>query len=59
MSESNRAASTTKTFGKSTREIPHQSQKAQKWYPVEDEAQPKKVLHIVHENIVMIKSAIL
>ncbi|KFY20376.1 hypothetical protein V491_03764, partial [Pseudogymnoascus sp. VKM F-3775] len=32
-----------KTFGKSTREIPHHSQKASKWYPAEDEAQHKKV----------------
>ncbi|XDG06552.1 hypothetical protein ABKA04_006167 [Annulohypoxylon sp. FPYF3050] len=34
---------TTKTFGKSTREVPHPSQKAQKWYPAEDEAKPKTV----------------
>jgi len=32
---------TKKTFGKSSREVP--AQKAQKWYPAEDEAQPKKV----------------
>jgi len=32
-----------KTFGKSTREVPHHTQKAQKWYPAEDEYQPKKV----------------
>ncbi|EHL02401.1 putative 60S ribosomal protein L6-B [Glarea lozoyensis 74030] len=32
-----------KTFGKSTREVPHHSQKASKWYPAEDEAQHKKV----------------
>ncbi|TVY50149.1 60S ribosomal protein [Lachnellula occidentalis] len=32
-----------KTFGKSTREVPHHSQKAKKWYPAEDEAVPKKV----------------
>ncbi|KAI1105218.1 ribosomal protein L6e-domain-containing protein [Jackrogersella minutella] len=34
-------ASVKKTFGKSTREVPHPSQKAQKWYPVDDEAKPK------------------
>ncbi|KAI1501762.1 ribosomal protein L6e-domain-containing protein [Biscogniauxia marginata] len=33
--------STKKTFGKSTREVPHASQKAQKWYPAEDEPKPK------------------
>ena len=33
----------TKKFGKGERTIPHHSQKAQKWYPVDDEAQPKKV----------------
>jgi len=32
-----------KTFGKSTREVPHHSQKAKKWYPAEDEAVQKKV----------------
>ncbi|KAI1382240.1 ribosomal protein L6e-domain-containing protein [Hypoxylon crocopeplum] len=35
--------STQKKFGKSTREVPHASQKAQKWYPAEDEAKPKTV----------------
>jgi hypothetical protein len=35
-----------KTFGKSTREVPHHSQKAKKWYPAEDEAVPKKVCYI-------------
>ncbi|KAI2784795.1 translation protein SH3-like domain-containing protein [Daldinia loculata] len=33
--------STQKTFGKSTREVPHPSQKAQKWYPADDDSQPK------------------
>ncbi|KAH9902262.1 ribosomal protein L6e-domain-containing protein [Xylariomycetidae sp. FL2044] len=33
--------STQKTFGKSTREVPHASQKAQKWYPVDEASQPK------------------
>ncbi|KAL9621582.1 MAG: hypothetical protein Q9160_003974 [Pyrenula sp. 1 TL-2023] len=32
----------TKKFGKGERTIPHSSQKAQKWYPAEDVAQPKK-----------------
>ncbi|KAI4863758.1 ribosomal protein L6e-domain-containing protein [Hypoxylon rubiginosum] len=35
--------STQKKFGKSTREVPHPSQKAQKWYPAEDDAKPKAV----------------
>ncbi|KAI1759745.1 ribosomal protein L6e-domain-containing protein [Hypoxylon sp. FL1150] len=35
--------SSQKTFGKSTREVPHPSQKAQKWYPAEDDAKPKTV----------------
>ncbi|EEA20439.1 60S ribosomal protein L6 [Talaromyces marneffei ATCC 18224] len=33
----------TKKFGKGERTIPHHSQKAQKWYPVDDETAPKKV----------------
>ncbi|KAK7923190.1 50S ribosomal protein L6e [Apiospora marii] len=37
------SAPTSKKFGKSTREVPHHSQKAQKWYPADDEAQPKAV----------------
>jgi len=41
--EASRPAGQTKTFGKSTREVPHHTQKAKKWYPAEDEAQPKKV----------------
>ncbi|RFU24517.1 hypothetical protein B7463_g11824, partial [Scytalidium lignicola] len=36
-------APTKKTFGKSTRLVPHHTQKASKWYPAEDEAQPKQV----------------
>ncbi|KAI1345138.1 ribosomal protein L6e-domain-containing protein [Xylariaceae sp. FL0016] len=35
--------STQKKFGKSTREVPHHSQKAQKWYPAQDEPKPKTV----------------
>jgi large subunit ribosomal protein L6e len=31
----------TKTFGKSQRVVP--ADKAQKWYPVDDQSQPKKV----------------
>ncbi|KAI1845596.1 hypothetical protein JX265_010483 [Neoarthrinium moseri] len=34
---------TSKKFGKSTREVPHHSQKAQKWYPADDESKPKTV----------------
>jgi large subunit ribosomal protein L6e len=33
----------TKKFGKQERTVPHQSQKASKWYPAEDQKQPKKV----------------
>jgi large subunit ribosomal protein L6e len=32
---------TQKTFGKSTRDVP--KEKAQKYYPAEDESKPKKV----------------
>jgi hypothetical protein len=42
-SEATRPAGQKKTFGKSTREVPHHSQKAKKWYPAEDEVQPRKV----------------
>jgi large subunit ribosomal protein L6e len=41
--EATRPASQKKTFGKSTREVPHHTEKAKKWYPAEDEAVPKKV----------------
>jgi hypothetical protein len=41
--EATRPAGQKKTFGKSTREVPHHTQKAKKWYPAEDEVQPKKV----------------
>ncbi|KAK3394636.1 ribosomal protein L6e-domain-containing protein [Podospora didyma] len=37
------SAPTTKTFGKSTRSVPTAAEKAQKWYPAEDVAQPRKV----------------
>ncbi|KAJ6120503.1 60S ribosomal protein L6 [Penicillium sp. IBT 18751x] len=33
----------TKQFGKGQRTVPHPAQKAMKWYPVDDESQPKKV----------------
>jgi hypothetical protein len=33
----------TKSFGKGERSIPHHSQKANKYYPAEDESVPKKV----------------
>ncbi|ROW11529.1 hypothetical protein VMCG_01344 [Cytospora schulzeri] len=33
----------TKTFGKGSRQVPHHSEKAQKWYPAEGDAQPRKV----------------
>ena len=41
--EATRPAGQKKTFGKSTREVPHHSQKAKKWYPADDESQAKKV----------------
>ncbi|PVH86079.1 putative 60S ribosomal protein L6-B [Cadophora sp. DSE1049] len=41
--EATRPAGQTKTFGKSTREVPHHSQKARKFYPAEDEAVARKV----------------
>ncbi|CAP64951.1 uncharacterized protein PODANS_1_13420 [Podospora anserina S mat+] len=37
------SAPTTKTFGKSTRSVPAPAEKAQKWYPAEDEAKPRQV----------------
>lgn len=33
----------TKTFGKGSRTVPHHSEKAQKWYPAEGDAQSRKV----------------
>ncbi|KAK3383373.1 ribosomal protein L6e-domain-containing protein [Lasiosphaeria ovina] len=36
-------APTTKTFGKSSRTVPHHSEKAQKWYPAEDESKPRQI----------------
>lgn len=41
--EATRPAHTKKTFGKSTREVPHHSQKAKKWYPAQDEVVARKV----------------
>lgn len=40
---SEQKASTSKTFAKGKRDVPHSSQKAKKYYPAEDEKQPKKV----------------
>ncbi|KAM0296327.1 hypothetical protein ACHAPM_010319 [Fusarium culmorum] len=37
------AKPTSKTFGKSTREVPASSEKAKKWYPAGDDAENKKV----------------
>jgi len=37
------AEPTTKQFGKSTREVPASADKAKKWYPADDESEPKKV----------------
>ncbi|KAF5661014.1 50S ribosomal L6e protein [Fusarium heterosporum] len=37
------SAPTSKTFGKSTREVPASSEKAKKWYPADDDAENKKV----------------
>jgi len=38
-----KADSQTKKFGSGSREIPAASQKAQKWYPADDEPEAKKV----------------
>ncbi|UKZ79557.1 hypothetical protein TrVFT333_007314 [Trichoderma virens FT-333] len=37
------AKPTTKQFGKSTREVPASADQAKKWYPADDESEPKKV----------------
>jgi hypothetical protein len=37
------AKPTSKTFGKSTREVPASSEKAKKWYPADDDAENEKV----------------
>ena len=37
----------TKEFGNSERTIPHHIEKARKFYPVEDEAKPKKVRQLI------------
>jgi large subunit ribosomal protein L6e len=47
-----------KTFGKSTREVPAAGQKAQKWYPAEDDAQPKKVSRIMIQTMVACEEGI-
>jgi len=40
---STETSTTTKTFGKGTREKPYNEIKAAKWYPTQDESKPKKV----------------
>ncbi|KAL9109361.1 MAG: hypothetical protein Q9227_005991 [Pyrenula ochraceoflavens] len=45
---SSEAKPQTKKFGKGERTIPHHTQKASKWYPAEDEAQPRKARKTVH-----------
>ncbi|KAI9864939.1 MAG: hypothetical protein M1813_002710 [Trichoglossum hirsutum] len=47
-SKATRPTVSKKKFGKGEREIPHHTQKAKKWYPTEDESQPKKVRKTVH-----------
>lgn len=51
------SAPTTKTFGKSTRTVPHPSEKAQKWYPAEDEAKPRKVRGCIYFCRLMLGAA--
>jgi large subunit ribosomal protein L6e len=41
--ETTKQASASKKIGSSTREVPHHTEKAKKWYPAEDEPTPKKV----------------
>jgi large subunit ribosomal protein L6e len=41
---------TKKTFGKSTRDVPHHSVKAKKWYPTEDDVVAKKVGSIIMQR---------
>jgi len=48
MSAPQEALPQTKKFGKGERTVPHSSQKAKKWYPAEDEKQPKKVRKSIH-----------
>ena len=40
----------TKKFGKGERTLPHHTQKAKKFYPVEDESKPKKVCNALLEH---------
>jgi large subunit ribosomal protein L6e len=44
--EATRPAAQEKKFGKTSRHVPHHSQKAKKWYPAEDEVQNKKVGYV-------------
>jgi large subunit ribosomal protein L6e len=39
----------TKQFGKGQRTVPKPEQKAQKWYPVDEDPQPKKVSTMLPE----------
>jgi hypothetical protein len=41
--ESQTPAGTTKKFGKGERHVPHPSAKAKRYYPAEEDPQPKKV----------------
>lgn len=45
----------TKKFGKSERSVPHHSEKAQKWYPAEDDAQARKVRLTVCVNFPVVR----
>ncbi|KAH0548191.1 hypothetical protein GP486_008090 [Trichoglossum hirsutum] len=47
-SKATRPTVSKKKFGKGEREVPHHTQKAKKWYPAEDESQPKKVRKTAH-----------
>jgi len=42
---------TTKKFGKGERTVHHHTQKARRYYPAEDEAQPKKVCWNLREPL--------
>ena len=48
MAEAQTPEHKTKKFGKGERKIPHHTTKAKKFYPVEDEAKPRKVRDIEH-----------
>ncbi|MCJ1273544.1 hypothetical protein MMC21_001337 [Puttea exsequens] len=48
MAEAQTPEHKTKKFGKGERKIPHHTTKAKKFYPVEDEAKPRKVRKSIH-----------